>query len=378
MQFKLLKLLTAFFGACLIVACAPEAGDPLLRTETDRNPVIYGADDRIEYYQGTPAQQGAANAVFVVVDDSELVCDGGVCTLSTVPYTNLFEEGLCDDEPFREQPTIGYCTAFLVAPDRIATAGHCLTAGECGHTSFVPRFRIESAGGSAPTTIPESEVLRCGGQILRRLKGTNDYAVFGLTAPAEGITPLCIRRSGKVTLGTELVIIGHPYTIPQKIAGGAQVQKVVKNFFETNMDDYGGNSGSPVFDAATMEVQGILVRGNTDFVFDYGQNCWRSNVCPDSGCPGFEEASHTAKIAGAVPEGPCYVPAQCQDDASCDDGNLCNGDEICSGGQCQAGSPLDCPAPDACTTAACDPIQGCIAGPPVECDDADPCNGVES
>ena len=37
-------------------------------------------------------------------------------------------------------------------------------------------------------------------------------------------------------------------------------------FFNANLDTYGGNSGSAVFNASTGEVEGILVRGATDYV----------------------------------------------------------------------------------------------------------------
>lgn len=412
------------------LSCAPEGRVPVVGTETDNATLIYGDDDRIEYYEGTAAQQAAAEAVFVVVNNSELNCAGGVCTLDTVPFTDWFAEGLCEDEPFRTQPTVGHCTAFLVGEDLVATAGHCLGRRDCRNISFVPRFRVESAGGAAPTAIPEAEVLRCGDKVVRKLKGSDDYAVYSLQTPAVGITPLCIRRSGEVPVDTELVIIGHPYTIPVKIAGGAQVQGIASNYFTANLDDYGGNSGSPVFDAATMEVQGILVRGNEDFVFDSGAGCWRSNVCPDTGCPGFEEVSHARKIDGDVPDVPCFVPAACVDASDCDDGDLCNGEEICGSGGCEAGPPVVCDdgifcngletcepttglcsggqtvvcddgdfcngeetcgtggceagTPvvcaddgDPCTTEVCDSELGCIAGPPVDCDDGDFCNGEE-
>ena len=368
-------LVTVLLGTVLAVGCdlgIPE--DPGIGTAS--KPVIYGDDDRVEYYQATAAQRGAADSVFVVVDTSELSCSGGDCTLLTVPYDDWFAEGLCEDEAFRDQPTLGYCSAFLVGEDRIATAGHCVTSSECAHTAFVPRFRVDFEGGSAPTTIPEAEVLHCDSMVVRKYKRNDDYAVFTLTAPAVGLTPLCIRRSGTVAVGTDLVIIGHPYTLPQKIAGGAMVQSNAKNFFNANLDDYGGNSGSPVFDAETMEVQGILVRGNTDYVFDYGGSCWRSNVCPDSGCPGFEEASHAKKIAGFVPSVPCYVPADCGSDADCDDGDLCNGAEVCGAGGCEPGAPLACDDGDPCTDDACDPTTGCYQTV-TDCDNGDPCDGVE-
>ena len=284
-------------------------GDDLDASGMSR-PVIYGDDDRVEYYQASTTQQGAADSVFLVVNTSELSCSSGSCTLQTVPFTDWFSPPLCQDEPFRTQPTVGFCTAFLVSPDRIATAGHCISSAECAGVSFVPKFRIESASGSAPAAIPQSEIYSCSAMITHKNTSNDDYGVWQLDRVATGMTPLCIRRTGTVATGTNLVIMGHPYTLPLKVADGAVVKQVYSNFFTANLDDYGGNSGSPVFDLATMEVQGILVRGNEDFVFDSPNSCYRSNVCSDSsGCGGwFEEASHTNRIASSVPTGPCYSP----------------------------------------------------------------------
>jgi hypothetical protein len=45
------------------------------------------------------------------------------------------------------------------------------------------------------------------------------------------------------------------------------------------------NSGSPVFNSKTHKVEGILVKGSTDFISTI-ENCRISNPCPDSGCDG--------------------------------------------------------------------------------------------
>src|SRR3712207_7230060 len=63
-----------------------------------------------------------------------------------------------------------------------------------------------------------------------------------------------------------------PYTtlfrssgLPTKIADGARVVRANASFFEADLDTFGGNSGSPVFDARTNTVLGLLVRGATDY-----------------------------------------------------------------------------------------------------------------
>ena len=109
--------------------------------------------------------------------------------------------------------------------------------------------------------------------------------------------------SGKVmsiTAGSlALIMIGHPSGLPQKIAGGARVRdNSPSSHFVANTDSYGGNSGSPIFNEATHEVEGILVRGVTDYVAEGGCNV--SNQCDDDGCGG-EDGTRATHFADLVP-----------------------------------------------------------------------------
>ena len=70
------------------------------------------------------------------------------------------------------------------------------------------------------------------------------------------------------------------------------------SFFVANLDTYGGNSGSPVFEEDSDIVEGILVRGDTDFVSN--GTCIVSNVCPTTGCGG-EDVTRAAEFKDFVP-----------------------------------------------------------------------------
>ena len=52
----------------------------------------------------------------------------------------------------------------------------------------------------------------------------------------------------------------------QSLRAERRSQQSADAFFVANLDTYGGNSGSPVFNSDTHEVEGILVRGEADFV----------------------------------------------------------------------------------------------------------------
>lgn len=205
---------------------------------------------------------------------------------------------LCSDEPFRDQPNPAWCSGFLVAEDIVATAGHCVDPGGCANTAFVFGFVMLDAN-TAVLTIDASQIYHCSEVIAQQI-GAADWALVRLDRKVIGHSPLTVRTAGVVDNGEELLVIGHPVGLPRKYAGGATVRgNTAPEYFEANVDTYGGNSGSAVFNANTLEVEGVLVRGNEDFVEDGG--CDRSNVCPDTGCPYWEDVTRTTEFAALFP-----------------------------------------------------------------------------
>jgi hypothetical protein len=71
--------------------------------------------------------------------------------------------------------------------------------------------------------------------------------------------------------------------LPAKAAFGdeTRIYEVQAVWLRTNLDSYGGNSGSMVA-AQDGIVEGILVRGNVDYK-SHESNCFYSNRLPDSG-----------------------------------------------------------------------------------------------
>ena len=109
-----------------------------------------------------------------------------------------------------------------------------------------------------------------------------------------------MRTSGKISGRARLFVIGHPCGLPQKYAPGAKVRdNTPAPFFVANLDTYGGNSGSPVFNATSYKVEGILVRGENDFVTN--GTCYVSLVCPTTGCRG-EDVTRASIWAGKIPK----------------------------------------------------------------------------
>ena len=362
----------------LVVACVEPAPDTAPVAEADTlqtrsEALVYGADDRREVYELTSATELAvAASTTALVSNSSLAWTGSSWQLDTRDTFGA-SYGLCSSEPYRDQPNPAFCSGFQVGDDLIATAGHCIDASSCGSTSFVFGFEMLDAS-TVRGTFPAQDVYRCASIVARAETSTLDYAVVRVDRNIVGHEPLEVRRTGEVASGTAVTVSGHPAGLPMKVAGGATVRgNTAKDYFEANLDTYGGNSGSAVFNASTGVVEGILVRGNTDFVsVGRGRNrCNVSNECSDSGCPGWEDVTRTTSFAGAIPP-----LAGCTADAECDDGDPCNGFESCDAGSCSPGTPNSCGDGDACTNDAClvlDASSWECSNQSISCDDGNAC-----
>ncbi|MBN1766268.1 MAG: trypsin-like peptidase domain-containing protein [Sedimentisphaerales bacterium] len=279
--------------------------------------IIYGEDDRMEQYEVMNSDWLlAGDATVALVDVAVLTDNGnGTYTMPTETLAEYYEDAtgrpLCPDEPYIDQPVGPYCSGFLVAPDIVATAGHCEDYEyTCGDIAFV--FGYYMLNPVTPqVTIDESQIYYCSEIIDKVLDHSGaDWALMRLDRKVTDHLPVPLRRSGSVALDDELLAIGHPMGLPRKYASEAVVRDISDpDYFEADLDVYGGNSGSPVFSKNTFEVEGILVRGNEDFVAD--GDCDRSNVCPETGCgpDGWEEITRATLFSDLVPSFDVYLGA---------------------------------------------------------------------
>lgn len=249
-----------------------------------RPTVIYGADDRLDYYQvADVAWKAKADSTVALIRSSSLDTQGAVTNIKSVHYGQSM--GLCTSEPYYEQETAAFCSGFLLTPDTIVTAGHCIRSQDsCASTKFVIGFRLEAAG-QLPRQVASDQVYSCATLVHSVASPLGeDFAVVKLDRAVTQVQPLAFRQTGTLTIDDALTVIGHPAGLPLKVAGGATVRSMGPEFLVANLDTYGGNSGSAVFNSSTGEVEGILVRGETDFIYKDG--CRKSNICTDTGCRG--------------------------------------------------------------------------------------------
>ncbi len=257
--------------------------------------VIYGTDDRVDVFQlaAGPNLDDVDSVVALFHTDDVTDNGNGTSTLRTENFGTA--RNLCAGERFRDQPIGAFCSGFLVAADIVATAGHCVNAGNVTNVRFVFGFRMRNAT-TAETVINNGEIYRGTAVIARQEIGNGaDWALVRIDRPVTNHRIVRIRRTGRIGDTQAVHVIGHPSGLPAKFAGGAAVRNNESNaFFVANLDTYGGNSGSPVFNSDTHEVEGILVRGEADFVQQ--GDCRVSLVCPTTGCRG-EDCTRTTEFA---------------------------------------------------------------------------------
>ncbi|MEK7390044.1 MAG: serine protease [Elusimicrobiota bacterium] len=269
-----------------------------VRAQVDSE-VIYGSDDRIDLYQTKDARLlKMADSTVALFSAGSITPRGARALLNTMDYGPSLN--LCRDERFYDQITGAFCSGSLVAPDVVMTAGHCIKAQiDCDGAKLVFGFAVNKKG-KLPREVAMKDVYSCT-KILGREQVDDgaDWALIKLDRPVKDHAPLKINKAGNIKEKTPLVVIGHPAGLPTKIAGGAKVtSNTASGYFVADLDTYGGNSGSAVFNAKTGLIEGILVRGETDYVSR--GSCVVSNVCKTSGCRG-EDVTRANIVAAKLP-----------------------------------------------------------------------------
>ena len=370
------------------VASCREASGPARSSEAIEQSVVYGDDDRLDVYaHPDEAWKSLARQSIAAMVYSQQVDLSDPNHVSIQANTLAETRGLCPDQRFRDHPAGAHCSATLVDRDLMLTAGHCIDAPSCADEVFLFDYFYEAEGQLAHMTA--DSVYRCREVVARHFTlGGIDMAVVRLDRPVTpDRRPARLRRlDTPLEEGTEVVLMGFPSGIPLKIAGGGRVvdnRAVERDFFETTVDAFGGNSGSGIFNAQ-QELVGILARGKADYVLR--DNCAAvahyheqrrdaehatyvhhavKAVCedPDHGAPQLclgEEGSWCYACAaddeclegfvcGGRPEpgdrGSCVRPCEA------DDG--CRDDHVCQDGVCAPRMLLTCRDNDVWQVNAC-------------------------
>ncbi len=237
---------------------------PCLAYESD---IIYGADERIEVFEASDQQMRIlGDSVAAVVPGKYFFHD------SKSPNYRLFPHGrtvsktyrVCSSERFALQTSLSICSSFLVAPRLMITAGHCFQSiNDCKHLRFVFGYV------KGVTQIPIENIYFCKKLLSVKTPeeswGKKDYAIIELDRKVLNRKPLVLVKKSGLDFDDGVFMISHPLGLPMKIAENAFVKDSSSKFFFADLDAFSGDSGAPVFNTKTLEVEGILVDGSEDF-----------------------------------------------------------------------------------------------------------------
>lgn len=258
--------------------------------------VVYGDDNRVDVF-------ASSNSMFVELSKSTAAMISGSSIKKTangefsISGRSLSSRGMCKTERFALQKSAANCSGFLVGENLLVTAGHCIKSqSSCNSYKWVFDYKVEFEN-QFDFNVPANSVYSCKRIIKTVLDRTtkDDYALIELDRNVTDRRVLDFRSSGKPLAGDNLVVIGHPSGLPTKIADGAVVRELKGTYFTANLDTYGGNSGSAVFNSDTGLIEGILVRGATDYVYDRNQGCRVTNVISNDGGRG-EDVTYITNI----------------------------------------------------------------------------------
>lgn len=234
---------------------------------------IFGEDDIADVRTGSAWDQAARSTATAVLRTMLLPNGDGTHRIDVSKV-----EGLCKGERFAGETSISMsCSGFLVGPDLLATAGHCVYAVNtptrtirnepglaCEAFKWVFDYQYDAQGKVNTDRVPESKIFGCKRIVFATQTSRSpfpDYALIQLDRPVPGRAPFKI-GTGTPRLGDELHMIGNPYGTPKKVTTGGRVvlNNLKRETFITTLDAFEGNSGSAVFNRS-KELVGILVGG---------------------------------------------------------------------------------------------------------------------
>ncbi len=237
--------------------------------------VVYDTDTRIEVEDVKQENQVLRNAAVSLISKFDIInTREGFSGFDVDTFGESYE--MCSDQKFVDQKNPAFCSGCLVGSQEIVTAGHCITSDfDCSTTSIVFNFEGDE--------VRNSDIYKCKEILSSSNAGAGrDYAIIKLDRPVIDRAPAEWRSSDYPREGEKLLMIGSPAGLPLKATSGRAMTVDRSDAFgsviKTNLDAFGGNSGSCVFSRSTKKIEGLLTQGAKDFQWDWSRRCNKVNV----------------------------------------------------------------------------------------------------
>ena len=262
---------------------------------------VYGDDNR-EEIKDTEGFEEFARATAVMIHKDAVKGDSIYGkSLKTYLISQFKTTKFDKNVKFLDQPTVGDCTGFLISPDVLVTAGHCIQTMEDAkewvwlfdYTNELEYNQFDEYITVDLDNLYEVIEVIDAAYSQEDPDTSSDYSVLRLDRKSSR-RPYRYRTAGTVKKGTDIYTIGAPTGLPLKLSTESTVvDSSPTSWFKSNIDSFPGNSGGPVFDKNGF-IEGILVRG----AVDYSNGNYRGDYIYDEACGciktvTFEEEGYT-------------------------------------------------------------------------------------
>jgi hypothetical protein len=222
-------------------------------------------DERLDFFEISNHQilKNATGVAAICTEDSIIGNNKGTIKIRVKKYGKTFN--LCQCEPYYQQPVSAgpLFTGFLVDDDIIATAGHCINKYNLKNLRIIFGYRMLDP--FTPLTRIPNEHVYLGVKIIKRLSDIKkvgaEWTLLKLDRKVKGQSTVTLSQR-PITKKEPFYVIGHPMGLPIKYAPGITINTIQNQNILAPLDLYMGNSGSPIFNALTHEVIGMVVRGD--------------------------------------------------------------------------------------------------------------------
>jgi hypothetical protein len=238
--------------------------------ETLRQPTLYGADDRTQYFQASDvrARVLVAKSSVALIPDEYLDSSG---QLAAGAPTWGARDSICSGEAFANEPAVAFCSGVLVDWDLVLTAGHCLRLLDLSSFSLVFGYYYREPGKLALSEDGTAHAVEILAEALDP-EGSDPRLDFAWLRLAKPVNPR-FEPAPIYTAAPELesadgvTTIGSPHGVPLKLdaSGTVEDSRTQDDFFVAGTDTSAGWSGGAAYDAGFTLV-GILARGGDDLV----------------------------------------------------------------------------------------------------------------